>query len=420
MSSSTALSLFVIVAAAVLAPTLAEVLRRFRIPAVLFEIVLGIVVGPSVLGWVQLDQFTRGLAELGLAMLFFMAGYEINFAKLKGTPMNRAGASWIISLGLGLVVATVLRLQGVVLSSMLIGLALTTTALGTLLPILRDRGVLRTPFGNYVGAAGAVGEFGPVVAITLLFGAAATPHQAALLLAFVVLAGVCALLAGRPQGPRFTRVMERGLESSTQLPVRVLLLLVVGLVLLATRLGLDNLLGAFAAGMIARIAVPQSQVARINPKLDAVTFGFFIPVFFVVSGVRFHLDELADASTLARMVLFVVLMLAVRGLPALIVYRGVLTGRARMALVFLQATALPLLVVITEIGLSLQRMKPSNAAALVGAGMLSVLIFPIAGMTLLAGTPEATLPDADNTADFSDDSIGGEFTPPTSPPAPSA
>jgi Kef-type K+ transport system membrane component KefB len=388
VEQSTAISFVVVAAAAVLAPILAELLRKFRIPGVLFELLLGIAVGPAVLGWVELDPFISGLADFGLAMLFFMAGYEIDFRKLRGQPLNRAMTGWGISLALGLAVGGVLVLEGVVLSSLLVGLTLTTTAIGTLLPMLRDRGVLGTKFGDMMSAAGAVGEFGPVIAVTLLLSASKTSRQLGVLAIFIAVAIVLGLIARRPQSAKLVATLERHLTTSSQLPVRLLLLLAAGMVLLATQLGLDNLLGAVSAGIIARLALRPEQAHASEPKLDAVTFGFLIPVFFVVSGVKFNLAALGNFSTLIRVPIFLILLLVVRGLPALLVYRGVLSTKARGALAFLQATALPLLVVITEIGLSTNKMRPANAAALVGAGMLSVLLYPLIGFALLDRSEE--------------------------------
>ena len=382
------MSTLIIVAAAALAPLLAELLRRFRVPAVLFELLLGILIGPAVLDWVEVDKFVGGLAQFGLAMLFFMAGYELDFSALRGRPLNRAVSGWAVSLALGLGVGVVLMVQGFVVSSLLVGLALTTTAIGTLLPMLRDRGLLETSFGQLLSAAGAVGEFGPVVAVTILLSAGQPAEQTGLLLLFVVLTLAVGWVAVRRQTEGSTALLDKHLHSSSQLPVRLLLLLVAALVVAATQLGLDNLLGAFAAGMIARLAILPAHREVISTKLDAVAFGFFIPVFFVVSGVKFGLDELFEPSTLARVPVFLVLLLVVRGLPALVVYRGVLSARGRTAMAFLQATALPLLVVISEIGLATNRMRPANAAALVGAGMVSVLVFPLTGFALLDGAPE--------------------------------
>lgn len=383
MPNSTALSLLTICAAAVVAPLLAEMLRRWRIPSVLFELILGMIIGPAVLGWVEVDGFVRGLSQLGLAVLFFLAGYEIDFARLRGAPMNRAIGGWVISLVLGLAVATVMAFEGVVISGLLVGLALTTTAIGTLLPMLRDRGLLETRFGQFITASGAVGEFGPILAVTLLLSGSNPFTEAILLVAFALLAVAVAVMASRPQPPKLVEMLQRHLSTSTQLPVRIIILLLVALVVVAANLGLDNLLGAFAAGMITRLALSPEQSHALTPRIEAIGFGFLIPVFFIVSGVNFDLDALfGSTSTLLRVPMFLALLLAVRGLPALFVYRGMLPPRQRASLAFLQATALPLLVVITEIGLATDRMTSQNATALVGAGMVSVLAFPLIGFAI--------------------------------------
>jgi Kef-type K+ transport system membrane component KefB len=389
MPDSTAVSLVVIAAAAVIAPLLSELLRRWRIPSVLFELALGIIIGPAVLGWVEVDEFIKGLSELGLAVLFFLAGYEINFSKLRGAPINRGVAGWLVSLAGGLAIGAILALEGFVISSLLIGLALTTTAIGTLMPMLRDREMLETRFGRFLVAAGAVGEFGPILAVTLLLSGSSPAMEAVLLILFAVLAVGVAAMASRPQPPKLVEVLQRHLSTSTQLPVRIIILLIIALVVVATELGLDNLLGAFAAGMIARLALSPEQNEALSPRIEAIGFGFLIPVFFIVSGVNFDLDSLlSSTSAMVKVPIFLGLMLLARGAPALLVYRHLLTMRERTSLMLLQATALPLLVVITQIGLETERMKPENAAALVGAGMVSVLVFPLVGFKILGGATE--------------------------------
>lgn len=398
----------VILAAAVLAPVLAEGTRRFRIPSVLFELVLGMLIGPQVLGWAEVTPIIDTLSDFGLAFLMFMAGYELDFARIRGAPLNRAVLTWLVSLGLGLAVAGVLVLEGFALSDLLVGLALTTTAVGTLLPMLRDRGVLPTPFGAHSLAGGSLGEFGPIVAITLLLSGDNPAHEAVLLVTFVVAAVVVALLAARPKPPRVVEVLQRHLTTSTQLPVRMVVLLLSAMVLLAFELGLDVLLGAFTAGMILRLAIGPEQSEGLDPKLEAIGFGFVIPVFFVTSGMAFDLDSLADPGTLLRVPIFLLLFFVVRGLPVFALYRRLLDRHQRSALALLQATALPLVVVITGIGLDTGRMLPENAAALVGAGMLSVLVYPLAGFARLgrvAPVPPPAGEARDAVAEVTDDAL---------------
>ena len=387
MPTSTAISLMVIAFIAVLAPISAELLWRFRIPSILIEILLGILIGPSLLSWAHTDSVINGLSGIGLCFLFFLAGFEINFSQLKGAPIIRGGAGWLVSLILGLGLGGILLWSGYVLSSLLIGLALTTTAIGTLMPILKDREILHTKFGSFLTAAGAAGEFGPILAITILLGTESAGIQTLLLVGFIVIAVLIALIASRPQPPKVIDTLQKHLSTSTQLPVRIIILLIVAMVAIASKFGLELLLGAFVSGLIARLAIRPAQSELLVPKLEAVGFGFFIPIFFIVSGMKFDAQSLwKDPNTIIHALFFFGLFIIIRGAPALFLYRKILSVRERFALGFLQATALPMLVVIVEIGISTHHMKQINATALVAAGMLSVLVFPLIGFGILGKT----------------------------------
>ena len=208
-----------------------------------------------------------------------------------------------------------------------------TTAIGTLIPILRDNGELKTRFGTYLLAAGGAGEFGPILLVTLVLSTTNPLHEAAILLAFVALALALALVSVR-YAWRGWPALERTFEASSQLAVRVTVVLVFGLVLLAGKLGLDILLGGFVAGMIIRLALKGHELQVFESKLTAVGFGFFVPFFFVTSGIEFDLAALGSAEAMAKLVLFFGLFLVVRGVPAMLLYRGVLAARDRAALAF--------------------------------------------------------------------------------------
>ena len=389
MESATIASLAVISAAAVFAPLLVELFRGLRIPGVVIEIGLGILIGPFVLALAKPDTVITGFAELGLTFLMFLAGYEIDLNRIRGRPLFLATAGFLLSLALAAVVATILMKAGFVVSNLIVALALTTTALGTLLPMLRDAHELESRFGTYLLAIGTVGEFGPVVAIALLLTTDRPAGTALLLVLFVLIAAAAAALAISPRPPRIVEVLQRNLHSSAQLPVRISLLLIVLLVWLASRLGLDVLLGAFAAGVVIRLFSAGRDAEVIRVKLEAIGFGFLVPIFFIVSGMRFDIDALIEKpATLLRLPFFLALFLVVRGLPALLLYRRDLPKPDLAPLALFSATALPLVVVITHIGTVTSRMRPANAAALVGAAMLSVLLFPLAGLALRRGRPE--------------------------------
>ena len=384
MDPASASSLALIGVVAVLAPLFADGIKRWvRVPGVVLEIALGIVIGPQVLGLAEVTDIVSVFGNLGLTFLMFLAGFEIDLDRIKGRPLDRATRGWFLSLFIGLACGAVLVLDGFAHSDLLIGLAVTTTALGTLLPMLSDAEVLETRFGALVLAVGTVGEFLPIVAIALLLTSDNPGLTVVLLVVFIALAVAATLIATRARSPRVIELMRRHLDSSAQLPVRIAVLLVVALVWVAGHLGLDVLLGAFTAGIIVRLFTAGEQAEAVGSKLSALGFGFLIPIFFVVSGMKFDLDALLDEpTTLLRVPVFLVLFLVARGVPAMVLYRHDLPRRDRAALAFFSATALPLVVVITEIGLETDRMLPENAAALVGAGMLSVLLYPLIGFAL--------------------------------------
>jgi Kef-type K+ transport system membrane component KefB len=314
-------------------------------------------------------------------MLFFFAGYEIDFHRIKGAPMKLGAWGWLLSVALAYGLGGLLAAAGVVVSFLYTGSAMATTAIGTLIPILRDNGELRTRFGTYLLAAGGAGEFGPILLVTLVLSTENPLHESVILLAFVGLALVLALGSMR-WAWRGWPLLERTFETSSQLAVRLTVVLVFGLVFLASKLGLDLLLGGFVAGMIVRLALQGHELRVFESKLTAVGFGFFVPFFFVVSGIEFDLAALGSAGAIAKLAMFFVLFLVVRGTPALLLYRGVLGARDRAALAFYCATELPLVVAITTLATETGHMRASTAAGLVGAAMLSTLVFPFVGPAL--------------------------------------
>jgi Kef-type K+ transport system membrane component KefB len=374
--------LVITAAAAVAALTVALLPRRVAPPVVVLELLLGIAIGPQALDLAQSDDFTEFFGNLGLGMLFFFAGYELDFERLRGRPLVLAGAGWALSLALAYGIGGALAAAGIVLSLLYTGSAMATTAIGTLIPILRDAGELRTKFGTYLLGAGAAGEFGPILLVTLFLSTTHPLHEAVLLLGFAALAALLAIISVRTAGKGWP-LLERTLEASGQAAIRILVVLVFGLVALAGELGLDILLGGFVAGIVTRLALRGREVEVLESKLTAVGFGFLIPFFFVTSGMDFDLDSLiSSAGALLKVPMFLALFLVVRGIPALLLYRGVLAARERAALAFFSATALPLVVAITTIATDGGHMRSSTAAALVGAAILSTLIYPFVGLAL--------------------------------------
>jgi len=389
--------LLVIALIAVLAPLVSELPLGFRIPGVVLEVLCGILVGPQVLNLVRADGAVEVLSRVGLCLLFLLAGIEIDFNRIRGKPLQLAVGGWGFSFALGIGAAFLLHTLGLIGAPLLVALALTTTAIGALLPILRDAGELSKRFGTLTLAAGAMGEFGPLLILSLLplEEGQSVKRNALVVAVFCAAAVAAALIVLRVQAPKFVALVNRHMHKSSQLPVRLAVLLVAALAVFATELGLELLIGAFVAGLIVGMVARGEAAEPLHHKLDGLGFGFLIPIFFVVTGVKFDLNALLGSSaSLMCVPLFLGLLLLVRGVPVCL-YRRELGGRDRLALAFYSAAALPVVVAITELGVATKQMEPGIAAALVGAGMISLLLFPQIATALRAGNHDAPEPEPD-------------------------
>jgi Kef-type K+ transport system membrane component KefB len=363
---------------AALAPVLVALLPGPRIPQVVVLLAGGVLIGPEVLDWASRPAIDL-LANVGLGFLFLLAGYELDLHLFRERPGRLAIVGWLLSVALAVALVGALAAAGLVRAFVPVALGLTTTALGTLLPILRDNDMLVGRFGRYLLAAGAVGEMFPVIAIALFLGASnkfvALGSLAAVSLLAVVLSQAPRLIRGR----RLERILLEGEGATAQSTLRLTVVLLLLLLALAEELGLDVVLGAFLAGIVLRRWAP-GDIHALEGKLDAIGYGFFIPLFFVASGMTLDVRSIIEAP--GRLLAFFVLLLVIRGAPALLLYRRDLPPAERVQLVFLTATSLPLLVALAEIGLRNGTMLRENAAALVGAGALSVLVYPMVAVLI--------------------------------------
>jgi Kef-type K+ transport system membrane component KefB len=379
--------LLIVVAVAFAAPFLLGLAPGLRIPAVVLEIVAGILVGPSVLGWVEVDAPIEVMATLGLGFLLFLGGLEVDFARLRGRLLRLTAGGYAVSFGIAVAVALPLGAAGLVETPLLVAIALGSTSLGVLIPVLKDSGRVDSPLGQLVIAGGSIADFAAIVLLSLFFAGEGGPGATLVLIgALLALAlTVFAVVRGAQHSLRIRADLLRLQDTTAQIRVRGAVVLLVGFAAAAQQLGLEVILGTFAAGAILSLADPDRAMTHpdLRRKLEAIGFGVFIPVFFVSSGVRFDLGALTgSASAIAMMPLFLLALLVVRGLPAL-AYRGLLDRRETLVAGLLQATTLPFLVATTAIGRELGLIGPGEAAALVGAGLLSVLLFPAAGLALL-------------------------------------
>jgi Kef-type K+ transport system membrane component KefB len=392
-------NLLFVVAAGLLAPLALGFFPRLRIPAIVLEILLGIVIGPSVLGWVKPDLPVTILALIGLAFLLFLSGLEFDVERLRGRVLKLTAVGFGVSFATAIVLGLGLHAGGFVKSPLFVAIVLVATSLGVVFPVLKDSGNLTSSFGQLVIAAASIAEFGSIVLLSLFFsgkGSTSTSGTLILLGVFGVVVLVVGLaISGFERSMSLGRVLRRLQDTTAQIRVRAAFVLLIGFTALADTVGFETILGAFAAGAL--LSLLDRDRAMTHPefrvKLEAVGFGVFIPVFFVTSGVQFDLNALfADASTVVLVPLFLLAIYLARGLPACVYVP--LLGRRRSAIAgILQSTSLTFVVAATQIGLGLGVVSPASAAALVAAGLLSVAISPTLALVLLRrGQPANAAP----------------------------
>jgi Kef-type K+ transport system membrane component KefB len=371
-------------------PLLLGFFPRLRMPSVVAEIAVGIVIGPSVLGWVHVDMPIQVISVIGLATLLFLAGLEIELHRLKGPPLRLAGFGFLLSFGLALCVSYGLKHAGLIQTPLFIGIVLSATALGVVIPILKDSGEITTDFGQLVVAGASISDFCTVILLSLFFSRESKnpASQLFLLAAFLLLTGALAITILRGQrSTALSSVLLRLQDTTAQIRIRGASLLLLVLVAVAERFGLETILGAFVAGailpLIDRDALQTHPHFRI--KVEAIGFGIFVPIFFVTSGIKFNLSALLQSPAgLIQVPLYLLALLAIRGLPAL-AYRRLVGVRRAIAAGFYQATTLSFVVASVQIGAELKLIDDATGAALIAASLVSVLIFPLAAGMVLNG-----------------------------------
>src|SRR5436305_4264340 len=382
-------NLLLVVAVALVAPLALGFFPRLRLPAIVLEIVLGIVIGPSGLGWVKPDLPVSILALVGLAFLLFLSALEIDLERLRGRILKLTALGVVASFAIALVLGLGLQAGGFVKSPLFVAIVLVATSLGVIVPVLKDSGNIGSDFGQLVIAAASIADFGAIILLSVFFsgkGSTSTAATLILLGVFGLVVGLVGLaIAGVEHSMSLSGVLRRLQDTTAQIRVRAAFVLLIGFTALADSVGLETILGAFAAGALLSLLAPDEAMThpQFRLKLEAVGFGVFIPVFFVTSGLRFDLNALfASTSTVARVPLFLLALYLARGLPAFVYVR--LLGRSRSVIAgVLQATSLPFIVAATQIGVQLGVVTRASAAGLVAAGLLSVIIFPALGLVLL-------------------------------------
>ena len=378
-------SLALVLLASSLGALLSRLSRRIVLPTVVVEIALGILIGPAVLGIAEVDPYLQFLSTLGLGLLFFFVGLEVVEQRVPNASLARGTRGWLLSAAVGLAVGVVLQLLGLDARWWVLGIALTTTSLGTLAPILRDAGVLPTPLGAAVLGSGVAGEFWPIVVISVfLTGTYGAFTEILLLAGFGIVVALAANAALRARPPGIVRVLQETVHTTGQTAVRMAIFVLAALALLARDVGFDFVLGALAAGLVVGLALDTPDAEPVRMRLEGIGFGFLIPVYFVTTGMNFDLDSLLTAKGLGLAALFLVLLLVVRGLSAVLWLRE-LGPRHALGLALFAATALPLIVAIVDVADDHGAIAEDVGASLVGAGMISVLTFPLLGLRAAGG-----------------------------------
>jgi Kef-type K+ transport system membrane component KefB len=358
-------------------------LIRLPVPDIVVQILLGIIVGPQVLGWARIDGPVHVLSLIGLSFLLFLAGLELDFDRLRGRMLRTAAAAYVLSFALALAVGGILSVAGLVKSPLLIAVILAATSVGIVIPILSDSGEIDTPLGQLVVAGGSLAEVLPVLLLSLLFSeqASGLGSQVTLLAAFCALVAAAGLLIfGLERWHWIGQTLLALQDTTAQIRVRAAVALLMSFAALAAAFGLEAILGSFLAGATISLLDRDRAMThqQFRTKLDAVGYGALIPFFFISTGMSLDVRSfVTNPGTLARVPVFLAALLLVRGLPALL-YRPLLTSRRQVVTAgLLQATSLSIPVVGGSIGVTLGLIRPENYVALVAAGLLSVIVFPI-------------------------------------------
>ncbi|RLV55674.1 cation:proton antiporter [Aeromicrobium phragmitis] len=374
-------SLTWIAAAAVLSPLLASLTRK-KVPDVVWLLVLGILIGPQVLGIAEASDGVALVREIGLGLLFLLAGLELDTDSLRDRRGRRAIVTWLICFALALAGGYLLASGEDLRLAAVFAIAVTSTALGTLLPIVKESVGTASPLGRAVLTHGAIGELGPVIAMSLLLSTRSPLGAGLILIAFAVVALAVVVIPARlvRRIPGAHRAMIAGVHSTSQTLLRFAMLVLIALMAVSALFELDVVLGAFIAGMLLRRLLPRDDRTLLD-KVEVAGFSLLIPVFFVTSGMA--LDISAVGEHLGLLAGIVAVIVVVRGVPVWLRERfdrrgsAFETHRDQIALGLYSATGLPMIVAVTEVARRTDLIDETTASVLVAAGAVTVLLFPL-------------------------------------------
>lgn len=396
------LNLLGVVVIATLAPLVVDALRA-PVPDVVAMILGGVLFGTSGLGWIEIDVSVQLLSSLGLAYLLFVSGLEIRAAALRGR-ISISLVAFGVSVSIAVAFALAFRAAGLVSNVGIMVAVLITTSLGIVVVLLKEEGRLATPMGQLTLLGASLGDFASVGLLSVLFSDRDSPPELRVLLLVLFGVAVFALAAAARHMSVLQRLrgaLSRRAYGSSRILIRASFALMVGFAALAGAVGLEAILGAFAAGVVVSvvsdrvdgsdeleaIGTESTGPADVRAQLETIGFGLMAPLFFVTAGLRFDLGALAgSAEALALVPLALVAMIATRALPALFFAR-LLDRREMIASGLLMSVKLTFVVASVQIGTQAGALSPAAASAIISAAMISIVTLPTIVRWVLRSAP---------------------------------
>ncbi|EFR31311.1 cation:proton antiporter [Eremococcus coleocola] len=380
------ISLMIIAGISAFTPIVARIIPKQIVPETVLLIVAGAILGPNMFDLIKADSNAiTVLSELGCAFLFLLAGYEINPRVLTAKDGKKGLATWAVSLLIAFILTSFLpQLASGTQGKIATALLFTTTALGALMPILKEEGIMDTVIGDKVIAYGTWGELATVLAMAVLLSTRATWATGLILGLLVIICLWISFIANKAveHDTRLYNFIEAKAKTTSQSMVRLTILLLILLVAFSAVFELDIVLGAFAAGFVLRYISPADN-KDLEEKLDGIAYGFLVPLFFIVSGA--HIDLAAVLKYPILLVVFILGLVLIRAIPIVVSLslekdkEDRLDIHNRFSVAFYCTTALPLIVAITGIAQRAGLMQADIASVLVAAGALTVFVMPLLG-----------------------------------------
>ncbi|WP_137656648.1 cation:proton antiporter [Bifidobacterium moukalabense] len=377
-------SLTIIMAVAALSPIVVQLVPGKFIPQTVLLLAAGAALGPYGFGVITVNDAVKLLSELGLAFLFLLAGYEINPKRLAGHQGKMGLVTWLVTLAIAWAVITLVPFfskQG--MNGFAAVITLTTTALGTLMPILKERNLEGTPVGDAIISYGTWGELGPVLAMAVLLSTRTGWQTLLILGAFLAICIICAAVPAkaRKTGHIAYRFLTENANTSSQTMMRMTVFLLIFLVTISALFDLDAVLGAFAAGFILRYIIPDGMQS-LETKLEGIGYGFLIPVFFVVSGAAINVQAVVGQPAL--LITFIAMLMLIRAVPVYLAMsldkkENPMSTHHRVTVALYCTTALPVIVAVTSLAVKVGTMQQTTASTLVAAGAVTVFLMPLLG-----------------------------------------